>query len=457
VDFAWGNFPLQPNTERSADISVSTAVLAYADEKAGNQRFTTIYATLPDAFVAGATVEIAGFSNPKLNGLFTIESTFEATFKTTAAYIATEYSSSPGGNQTAAVDPSNNVGGGAGDKYWSKTTKKKSVLLDPALDNHVLATNGWNGYPGYNPGSATPPALGTFTVSLIDSLGMFYSPAYFTSGGASYDGMQQESRARGLTFRITAPALGTNGQDWDSIINDWDVLSAAVTEKTLSGRKITINGDLEMNYMGAPLTTYFNDKELDLLGGWLASDSYGVNHLVLTMALPEDQDLTSGGMGDMYNQQPGVEFSFTISASRTTPLLTFNQVDDYSPQYGMGAGYDAIIGFMNWSSYESGFNIYAPNATPEQLAVLSGGSLLGKSIGFGSISATTAFNSYLAGAQSQATLIGRVLAVSQQQDNYGVNYWQINVGVNAEGDSYSGFSGSGYAPYAGDQLVVLDN
>jgi hypothetical protein len=51
-----------------------------------------------------------------------------------------------------------NTGGGANDYGWSPTTKVISDVLDPALDNHSIATGippyrfpGWNGYPSYLP------------------------------------------------------------------------------------------------------------------------------------------------------------------------------------------------------------------------------------------------------------------------------------------------------------------
>lgn len=42
-----------------------------------------------------------------------------------------------------------NTGGGADDYGWSTTTKVISDVLNPALDNHIIATTGYANFPGY--------------------------------------------------------------------------------------------------------------------------------------------------------------------------------------------------------------------------------------------------------------------------------------------------------------------
>jgi hypothetical protein len=74
-----------------------------------------------------------------------------------------------------------NTGGGADDYGWSTTTKVISDVLNPALDNHSIATGlppyrfpGWNGYPSYLPND-NDNLPGSFVVP--DVIGLTFNEA----------------------------------------------------------------------------------------------------------------------------------------------------------------------------------------------------------------------------------------------------------------------------------------
>lgn len=161
VEFVWGNMPLQGNTQRGVTAPVVKTTYNYQndffDGKGGMFAIDLASATEVKAgWVITATAGAAGYT--QITKEFTVESVsmgspgyyvrtkeaFDQAFRD-AGMVGATYAF------ITSISPALNRGGGAGDKGWSKTTLVKSPLLDPTLDNHTLATSGWNGYPGYVP------------------------------------------------------------------------------------------------------------------------------------------------------------------------------------------------------------------------------------------------------------------------------------------------------------------
>lgn len=181
VDFVWGNTPLQPDTGRGNE-AVVTYTIAEADEKDGAQRFSFVTTSAPEVGTEFSVTEnpafsISGYSlNGSLNGTYTVLATEShpagwTYVKTTSAYKTTVYGSATIFVGTASVDPADNFGGGEGDYGWSTTTKKKSAVLDPALDGHNITTEFWNNFPGYTPNAGFVPQQ-VFKITVVGSYGL---------------------------------------------------------------------------------------------------------------------------------------------------------------------------------------------------------------------------------------------------------------------------------------------
>ena len=175
VDFVWGNFPLQPNDQRtetaavniggttgSSSISYKTAVVTAAS---GNG--TTITYTSANSFAAGQLVTITGLSTSGAN----LTNATIATVSPTQFTVTNATSVSDTG-QTAVAKVVESVLPGIGaDSYWAATTAVTGSRLDFAgtsaysgsgaianisvkSANHEIDETAWASYPGYAPAAA---------------------------------------------------------------------------------------------------------------------------------------------------------------------------------------------------------------------------------------------------------------------------------------------------------------
>lgn len=84
--------------------------------------------------------------------------------------------------------------------------------LDPALDNHIIATTSYNGFPGYNPGGAYLDTIANTTVP--DVVGSTEADATTAIQGASlvasvtYDSYEADVSNDG-TVKSQNPAAGS--------------------------------------------------------------------------------------------------------------------------------------------------------------------------------------------------------------------------------------------------------
>jgi hypothetical protein len=76
--------------------------------------------------------------------------------------------------------------------------RPEGAKLDPALDNHIIATSGWNGFPAFIPGEAVyqdtianatvPNVVGvdaTAAQTAIEAVSLVYAEAATTTDGAT--------------------------------------------------------------------------------------------------------------------------------------------------------------------------------------------------------------------------------------------------------------------------------
>lgn len=441
VEFVWGNMPLQGNTQRGVTAPVVKTTYNYQsdffDGKGGMFAINLASATEVEAgWIITATAGAAGYT--QITKEFTVDS---VSMGSPGYYVRTKEAfdpafqaagqASPGAFATS-IAPALNRGGGAGDKGWSKTTLVKSPLLDPTLDNHSLATSGWNGYPGYTPGISTPPlaTLFDYTTEANNFGSTYWSVSRHQDTSGWYNG---------FNIMVTDP-MGVGIED---LVEDWSALKAAIDNNTLSNAGITFD-----NWTSQYGTPNFNgvDGKLKVMGGWYFQDNY--NNYVLTLSIVPTVPGDSFGLDDWYifSGRIPVGVSIKITERPAAPALQFVQDDDYN-QYGFNSG-DAVSAFMNWSNYDGRLQMYVGNGiTAEQATALTNGSLVGKSIGMGKLSQSTINNLGMIPANANASDV--VVGVTGPfTDSYGATYYEIATD--------HGYSIMGLDAYrTGDTLVVL--
>lgn len=153
VDFAWGNAPLQPNDDRTVP-----GVNGYFTS-VDNNGSVWFFNGVVDGLEVGDTFFVTQHLNPDFNTDYMVESINGDTVYTYSNFQTSGvWGNGFGCRWDKAVDNQQvvtTIGGGEGDYGWSSTQTKTSLELDPALDNHVLATGdgeqnpGYAGYPGF--------------------------------------------------------------------------------------------------------------------------------------------------------------------------------------------------------------------------------------------------------------------------------------------------------------------
>lgn len=442
VDFAWGNMPLQGNTQRGVVEPVVKATYGYQndwDNVGGMFSINLASATEVEAgWIITATAGAAGYT--QITKEFTVES---VSMGSPGYYVRTKEAfdpafqaagnTSPGAFATS-IAPALNRGGGAGDKGWSKTTLIKSPLLDPTLDNHSLATSGWNGYPGYTPGISVPPlaTLLEYTTTSVTPLG---SSGLYVARHADTD-ENGTVWYNGFTMSVSDP-MGLGIED---LVGDWSALKTAIDNNTLSGAGITFD-----NWTSQYGTPDFNgvDGKLKVIGGWYTVDNYGNNVLVLSIVPTVPGDAFGLADGYIFSGPIPLGVSIKITERAALPTLQFVQDDDYNYL----SGGDQIMSYINWSNYDGTLQIYVGNGiTPEQATALTTNSV-GKNIGMGKLSQAT-INDWMQGASNSRSYDVVKSVEGPFQDSYNNVYYTV---ATEHGYSIQGI----WAQNTGDTLVIL--
>lgn len=69
-----------------------------------------------------------------------------------------------------AADSAQALGTEAGNKYWTRRGKKASAKLDATLDNHIIATSGYEGFPDFIQGAPYDDTTANATVPNVVGL-----------------------------------------------------------------------------------------------------------------------------------------------------------------------------------------------------------------------------------------------------------------------------------------------
>lgn len=353
VDFAWGNFPLQPNTERATDLTPVTAAVLMATNSGEDQAYLLNLALAPDAFVVGAKISASGFVNDALN-LTDVTIKQVTTITGTPAivvdspYITYEGMMSPPQPMVLTLDPAGNTGGGAGDYGWSKTSKKPSVQLDPTLDGHNITTEFWNNFPGYTPNAGfVPQQLWEGTISA-------YGLAVW------YDSPDSED---GYTLQISSPYLSAkDAEAFETAFNNYSFIGASIGSLTYSDGKVTTTlpaghvvgadfvpdsyGNLSGQLRVAANTTGIsvagvNSAPVNLLIGAAAPKTKVLEAIIGTncsQVTVNFEPYGSAGYINIYGASPEL---VAASANAADGYVGFNRLTD--PMTGWMAGYNSKL------------------------------------------------------------------------------------------------------------------
>ena len=268
IDFVWGNNPLKPDADRAENIADITAGVygASADvPSGGNQSF---YVSNIVGINVGDTIEVTGALPYSLNTSYVVEAIYPAS--PNGGSLVTTTPNGISGAWETTVTPtlsksaSGNFGGGLGDTGWSKTTKVKSVKLDPALDGHNIATEYWNNFPDYTPNAGFIPQE-LWSHSFGTNSGVTVSPdwreAFFNSYPSGY---------------VVSLSLGViqDTAKYDDILSY--IASDAVIGKSTNA--FTLN--MTDSY-GQPFTV--NLPEGHIVGSDTSNDMYGGLNATLTV------------------------------------------------------------------------------------------------------------------------------------------------------------------------------
>lgn len=257
VDFVWGNTPLLPDTQRTSAVDVNLTVTGI-DMNVGVQRFklSGVEADLAN-IVVGENVTITGVPE-KFNGTYVVSNKYYDAGKGGNHVEVTVLIEDTGitglsGNLFKSI--ANNFGGGVGDYSWGLTTKKRSALLNPALDNHSIATDEYNGYPGFTGGAAPAPtgfvidfATNLFTVTNNVYTGMSYPYVEFGSQASFAIGSDGSADRIIITKMKAVPGMSMAAVDNTNL--DWSALDALIAPvSTITSIKLE---NVNLFYMGTP-------------------------------------------------------------------------------------------------------------------------------------------------------------------------------------------------------------
>ena len=143
VDFAWGPFPIQSNSDRAGTATNSGGTVTRVVTAASNgSTNTTTYTVTSNTIPVGAYVRVTGLSNWKFNVDNAKVLTSSSTQITVLNPTANGESNVTGATGSAVTE---------GDYSWGQTTQVASARLDASLDNHAIVESGHGGYPSYTP------------------------------------------------------------------------------------------------------------------------------------------------------------------------------------------------------------------------------------------------------------------------------------------------------------------
>ena len=247
VDFAWGNFPMQPDTERGPIVPVVKNAYAYdpinnwVPITSDSNAFVAADITLTDAILPGYAVDVTTYDGNTVLFSGTVKEVF-ATSSASGLILVEDYLPAyntifdshnvAGTSPKIKVYPKLNTGGGANDKGWSTTTKVKSDLLDLALDGHAITHQKWNGYPGYVP-NVSSLSLWEGVLHPAHTVNMRFQGTTISMEQAEiYAGAIMPGK-QGYVLRITEPTTDANTATLKGYVDSDEIIGKTVDAMTV--------------------------------------------------------------------------------------------------------------------------------------------------------------------------------------------------------------------------------
>jgi hypothetical protein len=130
----------------------------------------------------------------------------------------------------------------------------RATHLDLTLDNHILTSNGWNGYPDYSPGVVVTQGIeiDLDTQTFIHGNLVSDPNTPYGSVGYPYWTMQADTMGEYSFLNIRPLTIPLDGQDVPNDTIDWTAFNEAVTSNSITA--ITFD-NIGLDYMGSTRMT----------------------------------------------------------------------------------------------------------------------------------------------------------------------------------------------------------
>lgn len=171
--------------------------------------------------------------------------------------------------------------------------------LDPALDNHIIALSGWNGFPQYNPNTAGEDVAGPTDYVLVPSvLGLTTALAADAMKDASLV-VTTASAATNAAKTVTAVSRTTGSTT---------IRFTAASNGYAVGNKVTVSG-LDAEFNGTWTVTAAATNTFDVVG--TSTASYGATGLSGSVVAVSGTIKTQSLAAGQNNVVPGAAVTIT--------------------------------------------------------------------------------------------------------------------------------------------------
>jgi hypothetical protein len=147
--------------------------------------------------------------------------------------------------------------------------------LDPALDNHIIALSGWNGFPQYAPNTAGEDVLGATDYVLVPNV------LNLTTALAT-DAMKDAS------LTVTTATSSANASGFKATINNIAIASGTATFTTAAAHGFTGNPSAQTVTVSGLTNTQLN-------GTWLIANAEGSTFTVFNTGFTNVSSTSDSG------------------------------------------------------------------------------------------------------------------------------------------------------------------
>jgi hypothetical protein len=154
-------------------------------------------------------------------------------------------------------------------------TTRVAGRLDPALDNHINALSGWNGYPQYTPNTAGEDVLGATDYVLVPNV-------LNLTTALAVDAMKDAS------LTVTTATSSANASGFKATINNIAIASGTATFTTAAAHGFTGNPSAQTVTVSGLTNTQLN-------GTWLIANAEGSTFTVFNTGFTNVSSTSDSG------------------------------------------------------------------------------------------------------------------------------------------------------------------